>query len=460
MLIPINTDAPIYYFPFATIGLIVVNVICFVLTGMGSVEAAEVWGPWALEHGNGFHPLQWVSSNFIHMGFMHLIGNMIFLWGFGLVVEGKLGWWKFLAVYLGIGVAQCAIEQTIMLGHVPAAVVAQEEAFDPEVLDERLADLRHAALTALQERGLKPEEVDAEMAKWDENVEKLIAPANSAAPSAAQSPGSCGASAVIFGLLALCLVWAPKNEVTLLLLFGMRAVTFEVTYISYSCWYIGFEVLTATFQQFAVATSTLHLMGAGVGFALGVVMLKKNMVDCEDWDLFSVMSGHYGPSARDSHGNKIPKPGSAEASVELEDRPAKKPKKAVKITSDQRAKKLDEISELVASGDFVTAADELYNVRLKDPKAAPDEATLKDLAVGLLKAKQWDEAIPLMEEFIGTYPDSAASIQLRLANYQLKELSEPRTALKTLKSVKKESLTEEAQAMLERLVKAAKAELA
>ena len=458
MLIPINTDAPIYYFPFATIGLIVVNVFCFLLTRMGSIEAVEVWGPWSLQHGNGLHPLQWVSSNFIHMGFMHLIGNMVFLWGFGLVVEGKLGWWRFLAIYFGIGLAQCAIEQTIMLGHVPAAVVA-EEALDPEVLEDGLADLRQAALTALQERGLKQEEIDAEMAKWDENIGQLMAAASPETLSA-RRPGSCGASSIIYGLLALCLVWAPKNEVTLLLFVGMRPLTFEVTYISYSCWYIGFEVLTAAFQQFEIATATLHLMGAGVGFAVGVVMLKRNMVDCEDWDLFSVMSGHYGPAARDSHGNKIPKPGSAETSVELEDRPAKKPKKAVRITSDQRSKKLDEVSELVAAGDFVTAADELYNVRLKDPKTAPDEATLKDLAVGLLKGKQWDEAIPLMEEFIATYPDSAASIQLRLANYQLKELSDPRAAMKTLKSVKKDSLSEEAQATFEKLVKTAKAALA
>jgi len=28
---------------------------------------------------------------------------MIFLWVFGLVVEGKIGWWRFLACYLGGG---------------------------------------------------------------------------------------------------------------------------------------------------------------------------------------------------------------------------------------------------------------------------------------------------------------------------------------------------------------------
>jgi membrane associated rhomboid family serine protease len=79
MLIPFRTDAPIYYWPYATVGLIVVN--CLVLGAMmtGSFEDPELW---ILEHGR-LSPLQWVSSNFIHGGPLHLLGNMFFLWGFG-----------------------------------------------------------------------------------------------------------------------------------------------------------------------------------------------------------------------------------------------------------------------------------------------------------------------------------------------------------------------------------------
>ena len=43
-------------------------------------------------------------------------GNMIALWAFGLVVEGKLGACKTLFVYLGIGVLHGAIVQFLMLG--------------------------------------------------------------------------------------------------------------------------------------------------------------------------------------------------------------------------------------------------------------------------------------------------------------------------------------------------------
>src|SRR5688500_1721165 len=98
MIIPYNTDAPLYHRPFATIGLIAANTLAFVaLLGHPNVES------WMLALGQGLHPLQWITSLFLHDGLMHLLGNMFFLWVFGLVIEGKLGWWRFLLVYLGLG---------------------------------------------------------------------------------------------------------------------------------------------------------------------------------------------------------------------------------------------------------------------------------------------------------------------------------------------------------------------
>ena len=70
-----------------------------------------------LEVGGSIHPTQWLTCcNFMHADPMHLIGNMICLWAFGLVVEGKLGACKTLFVYLGIGVAHGAIVQFLTLG--------------------------------------------------------------------------------------------------------------------------------------------------------------------------------------------------------------------------------------------------------------------------------------------------------------------------------------------------------
>ncbi len=109
---PYATDAPIYHRPIATIGLIVANILVFLAIGGGPTEQnAHLWLVW----GNGLHPFQWLSSNFVHGDVFHLAGNMVFLWVFGLVVEGKIGWWRFLACYLGVGVGQSMVEQILTL---------------------------------------------------------------------------------------------------------------------------------------------------------------------------------------------------------------------------------------------------------------------------------------------------------------------------------------------------------
>jgi membrane associated rhomboid family serine protease len=111
VLLPYRTDAPVYHMPVATIGLIVANTVVFYLLSSGAIGYESL----VLEYGK-LDPLEWITSNFVHAGILHLLGNMIFLWVFGLVVEGKVGPLPFLLIYLGIGAAQCAIEQVLMLG--------------------------------------------------------------------------------------------------------------------------------------------------------------------------------------------------------------------------------------------------------------------------------------------------------------------------------------------------------
>ncbi|MFG0255615.1 MAG: rhomboid family intramembrane serine protease [Rhodopirellula sp. JB053] len=110
MLLPYGTDAPIYHYPVATISIIVTNVALFVLTGMGDYGAYD----WLILEFDRINPFQWVTSAFMHASWSHLIGNMIFLWCFGLVIEGKLGWQRFSLLYLGLALADGAIGQVPM----------------------------------------------------------------------------------------------------------------------------------------------------------------------------------------------------------------------------------------------------------------------------------------------------------------------------------------------------------
>ena len=57
-----------------------------------------------LEQPGNFKISQLVGSLFLHAGWMHLLGNMFFLWLFGNAVNAKLGHWQFLALYFLAGI--------------------------------------------------------------------------------------------------------------------------------------------------------------------------------------------------------------------------------------------------------------------------------------------------------------------------------------------------------------------
>ena len=383
---------------------------------------------------------------------------MIFLWGFGLVVEGKLGWWKYLLVYLGIGVTQCALEQTVMLGYDGEAAYqeflegqgevfpekpVEEDPLDPEEEKAKLAE-------TLKARGLDEEQVDEALEKFDAIVDN--AGVDDPEDRAGFRPSmSFGASAILYGLLAICLVWAPKNEVTILVIILYRAAVFEVTIMTFACWYIGIELFTSSLTGFSMGSATLHAMGAVLGFGVGVALFKMKLVDCEDWDLFAVMSGHYGPWARDKHGYPIDRE-PRDVVMDFE-KPKKQKKKGPSRT--QRNRKLEAVAGFVEAGDFMRAVDELHNHRRRDPEAMPDEETMKRLAIGLAKEGLWEDAVPIMEEFIAAFPDAANGMRLRLANACL-EHDDSAGALEVLGDVDRSDLSEAQQKTLKKLLQAAR----
>jgi membrane associated rhomboid family serine protease len=67
----------------------------------------ETWGfvPDSFRTANVRSLLTMFTSMFLHGGYVHLIGNMLFLWVFGDNVEDELGHFNFLLFYLGAGLA-------------------------------------------------------------------------------------------------------------------------------------------------------------------------------------------------------------------------------------------------------------------------------------------------------------------------------------------------------------------
>jgi membrane associated rhomboid family serine protease len=61
----------------------------------------------------GREPLQVISAMFVHAGWAHIVGNMLFLWIFGDNVEDNLGHLRYLCFYLACGIVASAV-QTFM----------------------------------------------------------------------------------------------------------------------------------------------------------------------------------------------------------------------------------------------------------------------------------------------------------------------------------------------------------
>ena len=116
-MIPLKDDIPSYRAPIVTVALISLNcLIYFYLASWGKeFQLAMIkWGaiPYELTHGQELTPdlafsipLSLFSSMFMHGGFFHLAGNMLYLWIFGDNVEDKLGHIKFFIFYILCGLA-------------------------------------------------------------------------------------------------------------------------------------------------------------------------------------------------------------------------------------------------------------------------------------------------------------------------------------------------------------------
>ena len=126
-MIPLKDNVPTRRFPVVTVGIIVVCTLVWLWEITGTSVNLDVahWGyyPCAVEGPctNTFaahhKPLAEMvfSSMFMHGSWLHIIGNMLFLWIFGNNVEDSMGRVTFLLFYLAAGIAATALQTFVTL---------------------------------------------------------------------------------------------------------------------------------------------------------------------------------------------------------------------------------------------------------------------------------------------------------------------------------------------------------
>jgi membrane associated rhomboid family serine protease len=92
--------------PIVTYLLILINVLVFLVELVGGDSFVYTWSftPYYFLANPGVEWITIFTSMFLHAGWLHIIGNMLFLWIFGDNVEDRMGHFRFLIFYLLCGV--------------------------------------------------------------------------------------------------------------------------------------------------------------------------------------------------------------------------------------------------------------------------------------------------------------------------------------------------------------------
>jgi len=103
-------------FPAATTAIIAVNFGVFILELAGGDQFVTRWSEVPAEVIAGHHLITLLTSLFLHAGWLHILGNMVFLHAFGPRVEDAMGRVKYTAFYLLSGLA-ASLSQTAIDPH-------------------------------------------------------------------------------------------------------------------------------------------------------------------------------------------------------------------------------------------------------------------------------------------------------------------------------------------------------
>lgn len=117
-MIPLRDDRPTRTFAFVTVAIVVVNGLVFWHElSLGNSSRSESFfatfalTPADLAHAPSLDTYRTVfTSMFLHGGWMHIIGNMLYLWIFGNNVEDSVGHVKFIIFYLLCGAVAAAAQ--------------------------------------------------------------------------------------------------------------------------------------------------------------------------------------------------------------------------------------------------------------------------------------------------------------------------------------------------------------
>lgn len=398
MLLPYGTDAPSYHWPRATVALIVANFAAYFykVYHLANLPQRQQLS-YALQFGAGLHPQQWITSQFMYDNKWQLLASMVFLWVFGMVLEGMLGAWRFVSLYLGIGAAQAALVQWFYQGPENKAT----SLFGPSAALYGLLALCVVWRTRAKIHSL------------------LFVKAN---------PVPVDIPLPLFELLYLVYQ-------VVLLMYGLSGSARELTF---SAWLLQF-------------------LGLALGFLIGMFLLLTRLVKSENLDIISVLVGREKRSLKEYKDRSTPAAAAGAVAsgppvAPSVPKPSAKASAAAVESPDTAEAASREVHRLLASGDHLTAF-AVYDKTVRSlPAWQPEAQDWLDLIQGLIAGRHWRPAVSAMEDYLKRSPEPSHRVRLKLAQILLRERSRPAHALHVLKEIPDGALSKRLEELRGQLV--------
>ena len=100
--------------PIVTSAVILVNAFVFLLELTGGDPFVQQWSVIPANVAAGRQLITLLTAMFMHAGWLHIVGNMVFLWAFGPEIEDAMGRTRYVVFYLLCGLAASAAQIVAM----------------------------------------------------------------------------------------------------------------------------------------------------------------------------------------------------------------------------------------------------------------------------------------------------------------------------------------------------------
>ena len=109
-MIPLRSSERVYSRTVVTGSLIAINTVIFLYQNtLSNYRLDQFVTNWGIVP-DDLHVISLLTSMFLHGGWLHVLGNMLFLWVFGRNLEDLIGGTRFLIFYLVCGLAAGAVQ--------------------------------------------------------------------------------------------------------------------------------------------------------------------------------------------------------------------------------------------------------------------------------------------------------------------------------------------------------------